>query len=144
MRNFFARLGERFRNFMIGRYGTDNLSKFVLIVALVLLVAEYIFSSIESLATVAAILSYVVLALLIWNIFRTMSKNHQKRYAENQAFLRIKSDVADSFKNLFGKGDKTHKIYRCPACKQKVRVPKGKGRIAITCPKCKTQFVKKT
>ena len=133
---------------MSGRYGSDNLSRFSLFAAVVFVIVNMILSSIETestvLAWIAFICYFVGMALLIWNIFRTFSRNTSKRYAENQAYLRKKSDVKDFFKGLFGKGDKTHKVYRCPNCRQKVRVPKGKGRIMITCPKCKTQFIKRT
>ena len=65
---------------------------------------------------------YIGLALLIYTYFRMLSRNVSKRYAENQMF----------------------RYFSCPRCKQQIRVPKSRGRISITCPKCGTQFIKKT
>jgi len=137
MRNFFGKLGEKFRTFMQGRYGNDNLGRFTIALALVLMIA-YLITKLYPL--------YIIeLALLIISIFRSFSRNVEKRYAENQKYLRIKGKIKNWFKNIGKpKTDLQHKIYHCPSCKQKVRVPKGKGRIAITCPKCSTQFIKKT
>jgi ribosomal protein L37AE/L43A len=71
---------------------------------------------------------------LAWAIFRMLSKNVYKRYEENRKYLRF----LDRWK------DKEHRYYDCPKCKQTVRVPRGKGKISITCPTCKEKFVKKT
>ena len=133
---------EKLRQFMYGRYGSDNLSRFILVLALIAIILFYIFKIL--------ILYYVGLVLLVLNILRTMSRNHSARYRENEAYLRIRNGFTGFWKNLFsgksssGAADKTHRIYKCPSCGQKVRVPRGKGRIAITCPKCRTSFVKRT
>lgn len=138
-------MGNRFRRFMEGRYGSDNLSRFMLIIAVVLLITNWILGKFVQIAIVSSILSTVTLVLLILNLVRMMSRNYQARYAENQRFLRVKASITGFFKGQrTGARDKNHKIFKCPACGQKLRVPKGRGRIAITCSKCKTQFVKKT
>ena len=70
----------------------------------------------------------------------------QRRYKENYIYLQYKNKIFTSFdkvKNDVGQR-KIYHIYKCPSCKQKVRVPKGKGNITITCPKCKTEFKKKS
>jgi ribosomal protein L37AE/L43A len=71
---------------------------------------------------------------MIWAIFRSFSRNVYKRYQENHRFLLF----FDRLK------DRKHKIFQCPRCRQMVRVPRGKGKIAITCPKCRERFIKKT
>ena len=76
-------------------------------------------------------LSYILLFLAI---FRTFSRNTYRRYEENRKFLMF-------FQRL---RDRDHRYFYCPRCRQQVRVPRGKGTIAITCPKCREKFVKKT
>lgn len=146
MRNFFSNLGNKFRHFMEGRYGVDQLNRFILLLAVIFMVAQIIIEKAVGGPNLACtILYYLELVLLIWNVVRMLSKNIQKRYAQNQAYLKIKSRVLDFFRGVKREPvDKAHRIYKCPSCKQKVRVPAGRGRIAITCPKCHAQFIKKT
>jgi len=77
------------------------------------------------------VLSYV---LMILSIFRILSRNTYKRYQENRKFLQFFDRIKD----------RQHRYFDCPKCRQMVRVPRGKGKIAITCPRCKEKFVKKT
>jgi ribosomal protein L37AE/L43A len=77
------------------------------------------------------LLSYV---LMFWAIFRMMSRNVYKRYQENRKFLQFFDRIKD----------RQHRYYDCPKCRQTVRVPRGKGKISITCPKCREKFIKKT
>ena len=81
----------------------------------------------------------LALALLIFSYFRMLSKNLEKRWAENNAYLTKKNSI-----RLRWQQRKTHKFYRCPNCKATLRVPKGKGKISITCRSCGERFVKKT
>ena len=86
------------------------------------------------------------LAAIIYTYFRIFSRNIQQRYAENQKFLQMTSKFRFRFnkeKDLM-KQRKTHHIYSCPGCGQKIRIPKGKGKIEIECPKCHTKFVKRS
>ena len=126
MRKFKAWL----RQFMSGRYGTDKLNMWILGGGLVLcLVSVFIpFPPVNLLLTAG---SY---GLMIWAIFRTFSRNTYKRYRENRRFLMILDRIKD----------REHRYFDCPKCRQPVRVPRGKGKIAITCPKCREKFVKKT
>ena len=80
------------------------------------------------------LLLFVSYALMFWAIFRSLSRNTYRRYQENRKYLQI----FDRLK------DKNHRYFECPKCRQLVRVPRGKGKIAITCPKCREKFVKKT
>lgn len=129
---------ERFMRFMSGRYGTDDFSKFILEASLVLMVLN-LFLRFRFLNT-------VILLLLIYVYFRMFSKNIQKRYQENVKYLQAKERVASVFQKekRNAQDRKTHHIYKCPNCKQKIRIPKGKGKICVTCPKCGTEFTKKS
>ncbi len=129
---------DKFQRFMQGRYGVDELSRFLTASGLILIIANLFFRSI--------LLSYVVLAVLAYCYYRMFSRNYSRRYAENQKFLswrnRIKSGPARWKKEMQQR--KIYHIYRCPSCRQKIRVPRGKGNIIVTCPKCRTEFRKKS
>ena len=130
MKAFFAKLGAGFRRFMQGRYGSDKLNTLILSIGLVASLLQ-LFMPTAGLKWAFMLISYVFLAVAI---FRMLSKNIYKRYEENRKYLRL----LDRWK------DKEHRYYDCPKCKQTVRVPRGKGKIVITCPKCKEKFTKKT
>lgn len=129
---------EKIRRFMIGRYGVDPLAQFMMKAVLFILIVSIFLRN--------GILDVIAIGMIIWTYFRIFSKNHQKRYAENQAYLM----QAGKVKSLFMKQKrlmqerKVYHIYTCPDCKQKIRVPKGKGKISITCPKCHKEFIKKS
>ena len=129
---------EKLQRFMMGRNGTDNLNKFLLGLTLVILIV--------SLFVRVNILYFIGLALLIWTYFRMLSKNISARSAENERYLRMTSGISGFFrqKKLHFQQRKIYCFYKCPSCGQEVRVPKGKGRIRITCPKCRTEFEKTT
>lgn len=126
-----------FQRFMSGRYGYDQLGRFLWLVSLVLLLLGMFLNG---------FLYYLGLALLIWSYFRMLSRNIHKRYAENQKYLQLEGRV----KKWFGKyrlrfdQRKTYRYFRCPRCHQELRVPRGRGRISINCPKCGTSFIKKS
>ena len=121
---------EKVSRFMQGRYGMDDLGRFTMMVILVLMAASILFQS--------GILNLCVCAGLIYCYYRAFSRNIAKRYEENQKFLGRK------YRILSKGGDKTVRIFKCPTCGQRVRVPKGKGKISIHCPKCNTDFIKRT
>ncbi len=130
---------EKFIRFMQGRYGVDQLSKFILILGLVFVVISALFNNALSLLTY--ILGWV---MVIYCYFRIFSRNIPKRYAENQAYLAKTYKIRTFFgkqKNIWQQR-KTHHIYTCPCCKQKIPIPKGKGKIEVRCPKCGTTFIK--
>ena len=129
-RQFFQRLSFSLRNFMVGRYGTDKLNMVILSAGLVVcLVSAFIDSP-----QVNLLLTAVSYGLMFWALYRCFSRNTYKRYQENRKFMQ----VFDRLK------DRDHRYFDCPKCRQMVRVPRGKGKIAITCPKCRERFVKKT
>ena len=129
---------EKLIRFMYGRNGVDSLGKFVLAISIiVMLLAGW---------TDSLILSYLSWIGIIYLYFRMFSRNIYKRSSENQWYLNKTYKVRTFFyrqKNLLLQR-KTHHIYKCPTCRQKIRVPRGKGRIEIRCPKCNTRFIKKS
>ncbi len=128
----FRKFGDAFRRFMYGRYGTDGLNGALLMAALVLILLGWIGEKwIAPWMSVLNILAYVP---LVWSITRMYSRNIAARRRENAAWMQFLNRLKD----------RTHRYFRCPRCRQKVRVPKGKGKINIRCPKCGEQFIKKT
>ena len=132
--NFFRGLGMKLskamRNFMTGRYGTDKLNIAILGAGLFFCLLA-MFLKRPLLDLIFTVLSY---GFMIWAIFRTLSRNTYRRYQENRKYLRLLDRIKD----------REHRYFDCPRCRQLVRVPRGKGKIAITCPKCKEKFIKKT
>ena len=127
---FFRSIRNGFRNFMVGRYGNDRLNMAILLAGvLVCFVGMFLPWAAAKLALMA-----VAYGLMIWAIWRCLSRNTYKRYRENRKFLMLLDRIKD----------RQHRYFECPKCHQPVRVPRGKGKIAITCPKCKDKFVKKT
>ena len=127
---------EKLRQFMIGRYGTDNLGRVMSIAALVIIVLGMFFP----------ILSGLAMAIMILNIFRTLSRNTYKRSRENQVYLRFERKITSRFslcKRRF-KERKTHKYFKCPSCKVTLRIPKGKGQVTVTCTKCRAECKKRS
>jgi ribosomal protein L37AE/L43A len=129
---------NKFRQFMIGRYGSDALGNFLLGLTLVLIVLNVFVGH-----GVFGILATVTLVLCYCRMF---SRNIAKRSAENGKYLFYKQ----KYFGVFSKKRrqlldlKTHHIYRCPQCRQKIRIPRGKGMIEVRCPKCSTIFKKKS
>ena len=129
-RQFTAKLSAMLRSFMTGRYGTDRLNMAILSVGLVASLLSVIFKF----APVNLILFILSYSMMFWAIFRCLSRNTYKRYQENRKFLQLWGRLKD----------REHRYFDCPKCRQMVRVPRGKGKISITCPRCREKFVKKT
>ena len=134
MNGYGSRQPGRFRaavqRFMMGRYGTDKLNMLLLCVGLGLTVIN-MFIHLPTLNMVLTLLAWLMMGLVI---FRTLSRNTYKRYRENRKYLMFLERIKD----------REHRYYDCPKCRQQVRVPRGKGKISITCPKCREKFIKKT
>ena len=129
---------EKIRQFMIGRYGTDGLNQFLSIASLVLLLIAII--------SRVSLFTYLGAALLIFCYYRTFSRNISKRTEENYRYYAVKDRIRSKFSSLRDQWNnrKLYHYYRCPQCRQKLRVPRGRGRIQISCPRCGTQFIKKS
>ena len=125
---------------MYGRYGTDKLNMFLVIMLLVFEVGNFSVRN-EYFSMVFTSWEFLLIFLIYYRMF---SKNISKRYAENQKYLSIENRV----RRFFGKSKymqqqrKEFHIYTCPQCKQKIRIPRRKGKISIRCPKCGNEFVK--
>ena len=129
-KQFLTNLAFKFRRFMAGRYGTDRLNMAILITGVVIsLIGTFI-----RLPLVNLLLTAAAYGLMIWAIYRSLSRETYRRYQENRKFMQFFDRIKD----------RDHRYFDCPKCRQMVRVPRGKGKIAITCPKCREKFVKKT
>ncbi len=133
---------ERFLRFMQGRYGIDKFSNFLIVLALVFLVLE----TFAGRSMLRVVFNIIAVLLVIYAYTRILSKNHYKRYAENERYMKWHNKVKFFItrKKSHMEQRKTHHIYKCPQCRQSIRVPRGKGRIAITCPKCGNEFIKRS
>lgn len=135
--NFFSRFQYWLQRFFYGRYGGDQLNWALLILYLLLWLLGVV-----TRIVVFPILSWLLFFLVL---FRMLSRNTAKRWAENQKFLRVWNKVKGLFTTRAAQWrDKDHRYYKCPKCKNKLRVPRGKGKIQITCPVCRTEFIRKT
>lgn len=123
---------------MVNRYGVDRLSFFILLMAsiLSLIVGMLGFD----------ILSVLPLLLMVWAVYRIFSKKISNRSKENRIYLAYESKFTSKFSSLPATlaESKTYHHFKCPECSQKIRIPKGRGKIAITCPKCQKEFTKKS
>ena len=135
---------ERMQRCMYGRYGTDMLNRFLLGIVIVLLVLDMALSIIFKVRI--PFVGSITLILLILSYYRMFSRNISKRYEENEKYLRIRNKLTGFFslKKKHMEERKYYRFFACPNCKQKVRVPKGKGLIEITCPRCRTSFRKRS
>lgn len=128
---------EKLSRFMWGRYGNDQLNRFLMLIMLVFLVLHMVFGGPFYL---------LALALLVYSYFRMFSRNIARRSAENQWYLKktmkLRGQLQKKKRELSQL--KQYHIYRCPGCKQKIRVPRGRGKIAVTCRKCGTEFIRKS
>ena len=130
IRNFLGR-------FMAGRYGTDQLNNFMTVAYLILYVI--------SLLTRWSVLYWVALVLLFVTLFRCLSRRVDRRRAENAKFLQWFRPAQRGFKNFRARvKDKDHRYFKCPNCKQQMRVPRGKGRITVHCRSCGATFEEKS
>lgn len=123
---------------MQGRYGQDAFTRFLLGAMLACVVLNLLVGS--------RFLSIMAWALLVYAYFRLFSRNHAARFAENQRYLNATAKLRywfDQQKRL-KEERKYHHIYVCPKCRQKIRIPKGKGKIMVRCPKCRHEFQKRS
>lgn len=129
---------EKLRRFMIDRYGTDGLNQFLSIASLVLLLIAIV--------SRISLFTWLSAAPLLFCCYRTFSRNISKRTEENYKFYTLKDRVSSKFRSWKEQwaNRKVYHYYRCPQCRQKLRVPRGRGRIQISCPRCGTQFIKKS
>ena len=138
----WMKMRERIMRFMQGRYGVDTFCRFLLVAGLIVVFLSAFLGS----SVVGMIFYLLGWVMIIYCYFRMFSRNVSKRYAENQAFLAKTYKIRSFFqkqKNIWNQRRVYH-IYTCPNCRQKIRIPRGKGKIEIRCPKCGTTFIKKS
>ncbi len=128
---------EKLSQFMRGRYGNDRFNQFLMIVALVCLVLSMFGLNVFYL---------IAVMFMIYAYYRMFSRKIYQRAGENQWYLQKEAKVRNWFQSKKKQlaQSKTHHIYKCPNCKQKIRVPRGRGKIEIRCQKCGTKFIKKS
>ena len=149
---------EKLARFMQGRYGIDELGRFMTGASLVIVILELI-------------TGWYALTLVFWAIFimiyyRMFSRDYGKRQQENQKFLTARYKFKAKWYQIFHKNNNSYggygntggfqkfqknmqqrmqyHIYKCPSCSQKIRIPRGKGKIMVRCPKCNTEFMKRS
>lgn len=132
------KLKQKTYQFMQGRYGLDTLGNFMLWAGMILIIINLFARNF--------FLELLIWILVIYTYIRILSRNYEKRNAENTWFLSHTQGVRDRFRRFraHARIRKTHHIYTCPGCGQKIKVPRGKGKIVITCPKCRIEFTKKS
>lgn len=129
---------EKLYRFMVGRNGMDQFCRFLSYAALVVVILNIFFRS--------SILWTIALLLIIYCDFRMLSRKLEKRRYENSRYLRISYRVTSGFRNWLDRQKQRRDFcfFRCPSCHAMLRVPRGKGRIRVTCRKCGNAFEKRT
>jgi len=123
---------------MYGRYGVDSLTWALMAVYLILsLLSQLFFHS--------PVLSLLASMVAVWSLYRVFSRRIDRRRAENARFVEMVRPIVRWYNvNKCRRHDKDHCYFKCPNCGQQLRVPKGKGRISITCRSCGASFEEKT
>lgn len=122
-----------FQRFFYGRYGIDQLGKATL--------CAYLLFYLLSLVTNHSLFLLLSTLLAFLTLYRMLSRNIQKRHSENQWFLKKTAPLWRWYRTRkMIHSDKDHRYFKCPACGQRLRVPKGNGKIKITCRSCGNQF----
>ena len=132
------RFKDKMARLMYGRYGMDQLSRNLSLICLVLLIVTMFVRN--------NVIYMIALVGIVYTYFRVFSRNISRRSEENEKYLKFHYKVVGKLNKIKFRitDSKTHRIFRCPSCSQKIRVPRGKGKISIKCPKCRIEFIKKT
>jgi hypothetical protein len=141
MGGFWMSIWEKIKvglaRFMAGRRGADELSMAMLIGGALLSLLGTVLHT--------PVLSLLSMAIYIFTLFRMFSRNIEKRYAENAAFLKLWSGMISGIRQFFNrlKNMKKYKYFKCPECKSRLRLPRGVGEVTVTCGKCHHAFKQK-
>ena len=135
MRAWFTRV-------MAGRNGMDALNRFLSVALLVLVLTSMLIRNIR----LAGSLSVFALALLVYVYFRMFSRNIYRRQQENGAYLRRRYVITSGWNGMRERWSqrKDYRFFKCPSCRTRLRVPRGKGKLNIVCRKCGTSFQRRT
>ena len=136
--NFLQKLTTKIQQFMVGRYGSDQFSLFLSITGIIL--------SFLGNFKYLGVLYFIGTLMIFYSLFRSFSKNYEARRKELNWYLVWSMKPKAQIKLLLNqiRDRKTHRYFKCKSCKTIMRVPKGRGKIEITCPKCRVKVVKKT
>ncbi len=134
---------NKLQNFMRGRYGLDAYGRFLSTASLIFVLLGLFLAPLNPRFNLLSTLGFV---LIIYSYYRIFSKKHSRRAQENYVYYGVMGGVNAKIKRVKDKIaiSRTHKIFKCPKCSQKLRVPKNRGKIMITCKCCKAEFIKKT
>lgn len=128
---------QKLQAFFYGRYGNDTLNLWLLGLSVVIILINAVIKT--------PLLDLLAWAMWLVSLFRCFSRNVYARNAENRKFMTITKPIRNRFRVWKRQWqDKEHRYFLCPKCAQIVRVPKGRGKIEITCPHCHTHFDKKS
>lgn len=128
---------EKLMRFLYGRYGNDLFNSFLVGLALALAIMNIFVNS--------SWIFYLSYGLMLYSLFRSFSRNYQKRRQELNQFLKISLPIREWLRMVgLQLKNRDFRYYRCRQCRQLTRVPKGRGKIVITCPRCGNKFSKRT
>lgn len=132
---------QKLIQFMYGRNGFDLFSKFLTYLALALVVLQLLIRG-----TAGKVLWYLAIAVLAYAYFRVFSRNLNRRREENAKYYQYRMKVINDFRDWMDRRrqSRDYKFFRCPSCRAMLRVPRGKGKIRVTCRKCGTAFERKS
>lgn len=138
VKGFFERLRWKMALWMQGRHGVDGLSNALIVLGLALTFLSFL--------PYMGILSWLALFVLAYALFRTFSKNNAKRARENEAYEKFarKPKCAFALAGKAWRNRKTTRYFKCKGCGAVLSVPRGKGTLRVTCPKCHEQTVRKS
>lgn len=141
----FQRMRDGMVRFMYGRNGADQLNRALFWAYLVLWLAEMAAGAVLKNRLLTGVVQGVMFVLMVLWFYRTFSRDLSRRRAENQKWVNFVWGLKSRRKNAAARhADKDHKYFTCKNCKTICRVPVGKGKIVITCPKCGAQIQAKT
>lgn len=129
---------EKLARFMYGRNGVDHLSRFLVYAGLICILIDVFVGS--------SVFYVIGIALAVYSYFRVFSRNLEKRRAENAKYFQYRNKFMSGFRNWRERQRqrKDYAFFRCPSCKAMLRVPRGKGKIRVTCRKCGNAFERRT
>ena len=146
LRVAMQQFATKLQQFMVGRYGSDQFTLFLSISGTILYCFGSFLRWFRSIYVIAMVVCLVGVLMIYYGVFRTLSKNYEKRRKEINWYLVWSEKPKAYIKLLMNqiRDRKTHRYFRCKSCKTIMRVPKGRGKIEITCPKCRMKVIKKT
>ena len=130
---------QKIYQFMYGRNGFDQFSRALTWAAVILLLLDAILGN-------TGFLYGIGLVVIIYAYYRVFSRKLEKRRAENAKYMQWQTKATAGFANWRERmrQRKDYCFFRCPSCRSMLRVPRGKGKIRVTCRKCGNAFERKT